>query len=416
MKVLYRIISEIFLLISPLIIIYRIIKGKEDIGRFSERYAFQSEKRGRGKLIWFHCSSVGELLSIVPLIEKLENNSRIKQILVTTTTLSSSKIFKNLKFNKTIHQFFPIDNSFVLKKFLKYWNPSIVFLCESEIWPNLIDEIQKKKIKLILINGRMTLKSFNRWKKIKNFSSKVFNKFHLSLAQNKETRKRLIFLGAKKILNLGNLKFSTSKMTQSDNLNAKTFNFFKKKNILITAASTHYNEEDFIIKNHIYFKKKKKLKNIISIIVPRHIERVNQINTEIEKFSLKTHLHSSKNSISKNTDIYIVDTYGELNKFYKISNIVFMGGSLIKHGGQNPLEAARLGCKIIHGPNIDNFIEIFEQLKSMRISNSLNSYSEGYKLISKLIKKKRLVSENKKLIKYGEKILNLTYSEIKKFI
>tara|TARA_B100000029_G_scaffold478382_1_gene524400 strand:+ start:526 stop:1776 length:1251 start_codon:yes stop_codon:yes gene_type:complete len=416
MKLFYRIVSELFLLISPLIILYRIIKGKENICRFSERYAIRSKNRTKGKLIWFHCSSVGELLSIIPLIEKLESNTKINQILITTTTLSSSKIFEKLNLKKSVHQFFPIDNQLIINKFINYWKPSVFFLCESEIWPNLINSINKKKIKLILINARMTLKSYKKWKKIKSFSKEVFKKFDLCFAQNTETYKRLSSLGARKINNIGNLKFTTSKKVKSEVLEKKILNFFKIKKILITAASTHFDEENFIIQNHLYFKMKKKMKNIVSIIVPRHIDRTGQIKKDIEEHSLKTHLHSYQKKINKDIDVYIVDTYGELNKFYKVSNLVFMGGSLIKHGGQNPLEPAKLGCKIIHGPNISNFKEVYEKLRKMNVANMFNSYNKGTKIINKTFNKKQLVIKNKKLIKYGDKILNLTYLKIIKFI
>ena len=357
MLVFYRILSYCFLILSPLIIIYRILNKKESIFRFLERYGFKSIKRKNGKLIWFHCSSVGELLSIIPIIEKLETSPKINQILITTTTLSSSKIFKKLKLKKTIHQFFPIDNNLILNNFLEYWKPSIFFLCESEIWPNLILNIHNRKIKLVLINGRMTLRSYNRWKKIKNFSSEIFKKFDICLAQNNETKSRLSTLGAKNIIFLGNLKFSSSSKIESGLLDKKLKNFFKSKKILITGASTHFNEENFIIKNHLYFLKKK-FKNFVSIIIPRHVERALEIKNELEKFSLNAHLHSNKFKVKRDLDVYIVDTYGEANKFYKISNLVFMGGSLINHGGQNPLEPARAGCKIIHGPHIANFKEI----------------------------------------------------------
>ncbi len=416
MRLIYRVVSELFLIISPLIIIYRILKGKENFFRSTERYAIPSKKRLPGKLIWFHCSSVGELLSIIPLIEKLESNSNINQILITTTTLSSSKIFEKYNFKKTVHQFFPIDNNFIIKKFINYWKPSVLFLCESEIWPNLINTINKKKINLILLNGRMTYRSFKKWKKINSYSRDIFQKFDYCFSQNKETFKRLKLLGAKKIYNIGNLKFTTSKKVKAQFLNKKTNNFFKKKRILITAASTHNDEENFIIENHLYFKKQKKTKNIISIIAPRHIERVNEIKKYIEKASLRTHLYSSKQKIDNNVDIFIVDTYGELNKFYKISNIVFMGGSLIKHGGQNPLEPSKFGCKIIHGPNIDNFTEIYKKLNKMKISNVFSNYKEGIKIIEKSLYKKRLIFDNKKIMKYGAKILNTTYFEIIKFI
>ena len=416
MRLIYRIISELFLLISPIVILYRILKKKESINRFFERYGINSKQRKKGKLIWFHCSSVGELLSIVPILEKFENNSKIKQILVTTTTLSSSKIYEKLHLKKTIHQFFPIDNKLIINKFVNYWKPSAFFLCESEIWPNLIHNIHKNKIKLILLNARMTSKTYSRWMKFESFSKKIFEKFDLCLPQNNETEKRLNFLGAKKICNLGNLKFSTSKNIKDNILKKKIINFFKKKKILITAASTHFDEEKFIIQNHLYFARKKKFNNLISIIVPRHIERTNQIKEAVRKFSLKYHLHSSKKNINNNIDIYIVDTYGELNKFYKISKIVFMGGSLINHGGQNPLEPAKLGCKIIHGPFVDNFKEIYKKLNSMNISTKFKSYNHGSKIIEKKLNKKMLNFYDKKIITYGDKVLNLTYSEITRLI
>ncbi len=416
MRLIYRIISELFLVISPLVIIYRIIKKKENIVRFPERYGIKSQKRLNGTLVWFHCSSVGELLSIIPLIEKLEFNSKIKQILVTTTTLSSSKIFERLNLKKTIHQFFPIDNKFVINKFINYWKPSVFFLCESEIWPNLIEIINNKKIKFILINARMTLRSFKKWKKVKSFSKEIFNKFDMCFVQNQETQKRLAILGAKNIKNFGNLKFATSGKIRKEILEKKTLNYFKRKKVLIIGASTHFNEENFIAQNHLYFKTRKKLKNIISIIVPRHVERSEQISRDLENLSLKTYLHSSKRKVADNLDIYIVDTYGDLNKFYKISNLVFMGGSLIKHGGQNPLEPAKLGCKIIHGPNISNFNEIYKKLKNMKISKMFNNYKSGTELVKNSINKKQFIFENKKLIKYGEKILNLTYQEIVKIV
>ena len=185
---------------------------------------------------------------------------------------------------------------------------------------------------------------------------------------------------------------------------------------MITAASTHFNEENFIIKNHLYFKNIKKTNKIISIIVPRHIERTSEIKKEIESYSLKVHLHSSRKKIDQDVDIYIVDTYGELNKFYKISNLVFMGGSLINHGGQNPLEPAKFGCKIIHGPNVANFNEIYKKLGNMNISTLFSNYKQGMNIIEKSFYKKRLLLDNKKIIKYGEKILNSTYFEIIKFI
>ena len=410
----YNLISTFFLIISPIIVIYRIAIGKEDKIRFLERYAISSKKRKKGKLVWFHCSSVGELLSIIPIIEKLELNTKIDQVLITTTTLSSSKIFEKFKFKKSLHQFFPIDNKFILNRFLSYWKPAALLLCESEIWPNLICSTKNRKIKLILINARITKKSFKRWRLLKHFSKKIFKKFDVCFSQNTETKARLVKLGATNTKNLGNLKFTTSKNIKYDILDNKIRSFFKRKKILITGASTHFNEENFVIQSHLHFQKTSK--NIISIIIPRHIERVSEITKELNKFSLKYHTHSNQNKINDKIDIYIVDTYGELNKFYRISDLVFMGGSLIKHGGQNPLEPAKHGCRIIHGPNIDNFKEIYNKLNDMKISTKFHSYKNGIKTIDNKLKNKKSNFDNKKIINYGQKILKSTYTEIIKLI
>ena len=160
----YRIIINLITLISPVIILIRLIKKKEHPIRFKEKFGFYTKKKIAGKLIWFHGASVGEILSVVPLIEKLEKNKKIKQILVTSNTISSSKILSNLNLNKTIHQFFPIDTNYHSQKFLNYWKPSVSIFIDSEIWPNMITNIKKRPISLILINARITTKSFKKWK------------------------------------------------------------------------------------------------------------------------------------------------------------------------------------------------------------------------------------------------------------
>ena len=170
-----------------------------------------------------------------------------------------------------------------------------------------------------------------------------------------------------------------------------------------------------MIQSHLDFLRKKN-KDIISIIIPRHVERANEIKKTIESFNLKTHLHNSKGIIKKSTDVYIVNTYGDANKFYKISKLVFMGGSLINHGGQNPLEAARFGSKIIHGPYISNFKEIYQKLNTLGISHKFRSYNSGINIMKKKQDIKIKNFNNKKIIKYGEKILNSTYSKIEEMI
>ena len=414
MLFIYRALTNLLIVFSPIIIIFRLIKKKEHPIRFKEKLCFFSKKRGLGKLVWFHGSSVGEILSVVPIIENLERDKSINKILLTTSTLSSSNILKKFKFKKTIHQFFPIDNNYFSKKFLNYWKPNTIFFIESEIWPNFLINIKKKEIPLILLNARITKKSFKKWKKISKFSKLVFECFNQALAQNRETKKYLNKLGIKKVKLLGNLKFAEKKSKIKKDLDKNLKIFFKSKKIWC-ASSTHDNEE--IISAIAHKSLKKKFKNLITIIIPRHTNRVDIIIKEIENLGLIAHLHSSKSKIKKNTEIYIVDTYGETEKFFNICKTVFLGGSLIKHGGQNPLEAARLGCKVIHGPNINNFNEIYSLLDKNKISikvNNLNQLIEKVRIIlKKNVSSAKLIYKLKKL---GNVILYSTLLEIKKII
>ena len=200
MFLIYRILINLIFILSPFIFFYRIIKKKEDISRFSEKLCFFSKKKNSGNTVWFHGASVGEILSIIPLIEKLEKNKKVNQILVTTNTLSSSKILKRLKLNKTIHQFFPIDTNFHTKKFLNYWNPTIALFVDSEIWPNMINNIKKKNISLILLNARITKKTYNRWIKTPLFAKNLFGKFDACYSASLQSKIYLKKLGAKKNL------------------------------------------------------------------------------------------------------------------------------------------------------------------------------------------------------------------------
>ena len=410
----YRILINLVLLLSPIIILFRIIKKKEHPTRFLEKLGISSKNRMQGKVIWFHGSSVGEVLSIMPLIERLEKNSKIKQIVITSSTLSSSKVLEKYKLNKTIHQFFPIDANLIIKKFLNYWKPTAVFFVESEIWPNTIQNLHKRNIKIALLNARITNKTFTKWFKFKSFSKDIFNKFDLCLCQNKETKLYLKKLGTKNIKNLGNLKFSESKKIKKIN-KIKNFKLLNNKNILFGGISTHYDEEIFCGKVHLELKNK--YKKFISIIIPRHVNRAESIKNDLENLKLKVHLHSSKINIENDTDIYLVDTYGETKSFLNMCKVVYLGGSIIKRGGQNPLEAARSGCKVIHGSNVDNFKEIYALLNNIGVSSKINGVKDAkIKIIKNL---KTNVKQRKNIVKInqlGRKILNSINLEIRNLI
>ena len=415
MLFLYRLSIYLLVIFLPIIITYRIFKGKEDPKRFIEKFGFFTKKRKKGNLIWFHGSSVGEILSVLPLIENLEKDKKVDQILLTTNTLSSSKVLNKFKFKKTIHQFFPLDINIIINKFLKYWNPKSVFFIESEIWPNMILKIKSKKTPLILINARITKKSFNRWNKINYFSKRIFEKFNLCLCQNSETLNYLKKLGSKNNSKPGNLKFAEIDFVTNNEMKKSNKYFFKNKKILFGGISTHATEEDFCARLHVELMKK--FKNGLSIIVPRHVDRRNEILEVLDKYNLNVHVHSQKGPINKNTNIYLVDTFGETRIFLKYCRVVFLGGSLVNHGGQNPLEAARLGCKVIHGSSISNFEEVYNLLKNYNITFKIKNEAQAAQLINIALKKKISKNLNMKRLNFlGKKILSKNYSAIRKYI
>ena len=405
----YQILLSIILCFSPIIVIIRIIKNKEDKIRFKEKFCLFSKKRGSGKLIWFHGSSVGEILSVVPVIKKYENDKSISKILITSSTLSSSKVLEKIKFKKTIHQFYPIDHVFFSKKFLSHWKPDVAIFLESEVWPSMFKSIKNENILLILLNARITKKSFDRWNKIKKFSNSIFSLVDKAYSQNLETNYYLKKLNVKDIKSIGNLKFIEHDILEINHSDRKLFSQFKKFKTFV-AASTHNTEELFAAKTHILLKKK--IKNIITIIIPRHIDRVDQIISQISELGLNVVSHKSNKKKLSNIDIYVVDTFGESKKFYKLATTVFLGGSIIKRGGQNPLEPARFGAKILHGPNIDNFKDVYKYLNQLKISSTINSPQQ---CANSIIYKKNM-KKVKKMKFLGTTILKKTLNELDKSI
>ena len=405
----YKVLINIVFFFSPIIIIIRLIKRKENIKRFIEKIGFFTKKRVSGKLFWFHGASVGEIQSIIPLIEKLEKDKTINQILITSNTLSSSFIIDKLSLKKTIHQFYPIDCNFISSKFLNYWKPSKAFFVDSEIWPNTVNNLYNRKIPIILLNGRITKKTYNRWMKFPNLSRFLFSKFQLCLSSSYESKKYLKKLGANNVKYFGNLKFSQSE-NQSIKIDKNLKNFLLKKNSWC-ASSTHYNEEKYCALTHL--KLKKKYKDLLTIIIPRHVDRIDKIRNELENLNLNIHLDYPKKKIKSNTDIYLVNSYGKTKSIFKICKNVFLGGSLINHGGQNPLEAAMYGCRIFHGPNISNFREIYGHLKKKNVSYKVVNQNHLTNLLRKKLDKKNYSKKSiKNLTLEGTKILNKIFNEI----
>ena len=408
---LYQILIFITILFSPLILLVRFLKNKEDKKRFIEKFSIIFKKKNKQNLVWIHAASVGEVMSVVPLIDELEKDKKIEKILLTTSTLSSSKIFENLKFKKTFHQFFPIDFFFLTSIFIKHWRPKIAIFIDSEIWPCMFTEIKKNKIPLVLLNARITERSFKKWQILKKFSSIIFGKIDMAYPSNLETMNFLKKFKVKKIKKIGNLKFTERKKVKEKKFSKSFLRSINKKLILV-ASSTHPNEEMIISKTHL--KLKKIFKNLLTIIIPRHIHRVQDIAKDIQSLNLKTIIRTSKQKIRPDTDIYLVDTYGETKKFFNISKTTFIGGSLTNHGGQNPIEPARFGLNIIHGPHVRNFKDIFKFFANKKISHKIKNHNELFKVSQKLLTKNNKIKLN--LRKIGNSILKETVIEIKNIL
>jgi len=417
----YKLFTYLFYPFAPIYLYFRKLRKKEDSVRFKEKLSKINIPRDNGFLIWFHVASVGEAMSILPLVEGCIEEKKIDKILLTSITLSSGKILeKRYKENsKVFHQFLPLDVPIFTNKFLEHWKPNLSIFIDSEIWPNLILQISEKKIPLLLINARITEKSFKRWKLIINFAKKIFEKFDLCISSNKESENFLKILGAKKIKNYGNLKFSQTKKNISNKLDSSLINKIKNRKVWC-AASTHPAEEILCAKAHL--KIKKIYENVLTIIIPRHIDRAEKINMELSGLNLKVAFYSKLDEMKQDTDILIIDSYGESLKFYNISKYVFVGKSLAKNliinSGQNPIEPAKLGCKIFHGPNVTNFTEIYGYLKTLGVTNEVKNSDELSLSLVEEFKEDKAKNDEiaEKIENYGQNIFNNVIIELKKYI
>ena len=421
MHLCYKFITYLFYPFSNFYIFFRRLRNKEHTIRYKEKLSKIKVSRGEGFLIWIHVASVGEAMSVLPLIDRFERENNIDRILITTITLSSGKILEKrfIGNKKIVHQFLPLDITIYVNKFLKHWSPNLALFIESEIWPNLILKTKEKNIPLLLINGRITKKTFKRWMLIKKFANKIFKKFDLCIASNKETEVYLKNLGAKNIKNYGNLKFTKINSNLSNKLDILALKKIESRKIWV-AASTHSTEEIFCAKAHLEIKKK--YNNVLTIIIPRHIDRVKKIEKEISSLNLKAIKYTNIDQIELDTDILIINTYGEALKFYNISKCVFLGkstiSSLINNSGQNPIEPSRFGCKIFHGPYVNNFLEIYEYLRSLDITKQVTSPEILSQHLLKEFENKKVVDESviNKIEKYGQSTLSNVLDEIKIYI
>ncbi len=362
MDKLYRAFSIAFSPFVPLWLTWRKIKGKEDSSRFHERFGIASAPRPRGTLVWLHAASVGEANSVLALIGKMKERFPTLHILLTTGTVTSAQLMTRRLPKGVIHQYVPIDTPEATERFMRFWRPDIALWVESEFWPNLVKSANDWECFMGVINARMSGRSFAFWKRAPAFILRMLSCFNFIFAQSENDRTRLQALGAHDVECLGNIKYDSELLPCDENELLAIRNAVGERPVWL-AASTHPGEEEMIVQAQKLLSATRA--GLLTVIVPRHPER----GTEIAVMLAKTHavsLRSRKEPITAKTAFYVADTLGELGLFYRLCDIAFIGGSLVEHGGQNPLEAARLSCAVLMGPHTENFRDIYQDMERER--------------------------------------------------
>ena len=358
---LYRRLSAAAVPLAPVLIKRRLQQGKEDPERVSERRGVSDGPRPSGPLIWIHGASVGEVLAAAGLIERLRAMNM--RVLVTSGTVTSASVVAKRFPPDVIHQYVPYDSPRYVARFLDHWRPSLALFIESDLWPNLILSSAARRVPMVLINGRMSHRSFPRWRRVSGTISALLGRFDICLAQSNTDAQRFAVLGARRVVTTGNLKLDVP-APPADTAKLERLMAVTRGRPIIVAASTHPGEEEILAQVHRILARY--FPSLLTVIVPRHPDRGEAIGQMIGATRQRVALRSHGDLPTATTDIYIADTMGELGLFYRLSPIVFMGGSLVPHGGQNPIEAIKLGASIVHGPHIFNFSDVYTAIDAAK--------------------------------------------------
>lgn len=354
---LYRLTCQVMRPFAPIIMMVRAQRGKEERSRASERRGIPTRARPPGHLVWLHGASVGESISLLPIVYAL--TERKFSVLVTSGTVSSARVLERRMPPGALHQYIPVDLPGYVYNFLEHWRPDLAILAESELWPNLILEAHQRNIPIVLANARMSEKSFKRWSRMKGAARALLSRIDVCLAQTQADAERLSRLGAPSVTVAGNLKFDVDAPPASPIKLSAMRGLIGGRPVWL-AASTHPGEDAIILAAHQQLKRR--VRGILTMIAPRHPERGRNISMLATRAGFHSSLRSSGLVPDATTDVYIADTIGEMGLFYRLAPIVFMGGSLVAHGGQNPIEPAKLGAALIHGPHTENFHDIYSML------------------------------------------------------
>ncbi len=336
------------------LLLWRRRRGKEDPARIAERRGYPSVDRPDKTLVWLHGASVGETVTLLPLVERLQR--RGLAVLVTSGTVTSARLLEQRLPAGAIHQYLPLDVPRYMRRFLDYWRPDLGLVCESEIWPNLMIEAGKRGIPLVQVNARMSERSFQRWYKFPKTSRYLLSGFERCLAQSQEDGQRLAQLGAPRVSIAGNLKFDVPAPPADPNTLALLDGLMAGRPVWV-AASTHPGEEEDVLASHLGIKAH--LPKLLTIIAPRHPERGEEVEALVQANGVVSARRSLGQLPERDVELYVADTLGDLGLFYRLAPVAFIGGSLAPIGGHNPIEPAKLGCALLHGPLVHKSADLF---------------------------------------------------------
>ena len=351
------------LLATPVVdawLAHRRRRGKEDPARFGERLGKPGLPRPEGRLVWMHAVSVGESLSLLPLVDRLRETLPDVGVLVTSGTVTSARLLRERMPDGVCHQFVPVDRPGAVRRFVRHWRPDLAVWVESELWPNLILETAARGVPMLLVNARMSDRSTARWRRMPHLSRPLLAAFAGVLAQTEADAARFRALGARNVAVHGNLKNDAPPLPA----NAQDVAALRQAiggRPCWAAASTHEGEEEAVAE--AVSSLRRTFPDLLTILAPRHPERSASIAELMERRGLVTARRSANGTIAPSTAVYLVDTLGELGLVYRLADIAFVGGSLAPHGGHNPLEPARLDCALVAGPHTENFAEAYAALE-----------------------------------------------------
>lgn len=386
----YRALTRALRPIAPMILSRRAAKGKEDPARTSERLGEASMPRPAGRLAWVHAASVGETNSVLPLIAAIEQARPDVSVLLTTGTVTSAAIAKARLSSRHVHQYVPLDAPDLVSRFLDHWKPDLALFVESEIWPNLVLETAARGVPMALVNARMSKNSFRSWRRRPGMSKPLFGRFKIVLAQSEPLARRFSQLGAPSAMAVGNLKFDAPP-PPVDTAALEALRSSVRQRPLLLAASTHEGEDEAVAEAHAALRRE--LEGLLTIIVPRHPERGGSIEEKLSARGLKLARRSTGGMPESHHDIYVADTLGELGTLYSLSPLAFIGGSLTPKGGQNPIEAVKLGSAVITGPHWFNFKETYKELIRRKGALEVHSPEELAEAVRRLYGDSKLLAD-----------------------